>query len=362
VVALPDATPAGDLTHHDAPSGSADPAGITLTTIEPWFVGNIAGSVAPLTFTLVAGGRSNLTYLVDDAAGHRYVLRRPPLGHLLPSAHDMSREHRILAALGRTTVPVPEVLGFCDDPAVSDRPFYVMEFVAGRIFRTLDDAASITPDERRRVSESLVDVLASLHALDVNAVGLGQLGKHDGYIARQLSRWHAQFTASKLREVPLVDEVHARLSARIPIQQAVSIVHGDYRLDNTMIGPDNRVAAVLDWEICTLGDPLADIGMLHVYSPASDDPNPPLGSAPTQAPGFLTAAEMTKRYAATSPLDLSDAGFYVAFGCWKLACILDGVYTRYATGAMANDGFDFSQFDAQVQSLAVRAAEVLENA
>ena len=314
-----------------------------------------------MRLTLIAGGRSNLTFVVDDAAGYRFVLRRPPLGRLLPSAHDMAREHRILLALGSTVVPVPKILGFCDDAAVSDQPFYVMEFVDGQIFRTIDDALSIEPTDRTAISESLTDVLASLHSLDVNAIGLGGLGRHDGYIARQLGRWHQQFTASKLREVPLVDAVHNKLAKRIPTQQAVSVVHGDYRLDNTMIGAKYRVAAVLDWEICTLGDPLADIGMLTVYSPTADDANPPLGSAATMAPGFLTPTQMTNRYATQSPLDLSDMNFYVAFGFWKLACILDGVYTRYKSGAMGNDGFDFTAFDEQVQNLAVRAAAVLEH-
>ena len=343
------------------PDGApGDPPGVRVAAVTAWMEANIPGAEGPLRFDLVAGGRSNFTYRVDDAAGNTFVLRRPPLGHLLPSAHDMGREFRIISALGPTVVPVAPALGMCTDESVADRPFYVMRFVDGHILRYVEDAEAFTEAQRATASESVVDVLADLHALDPDAVGLGQLGKRDGYIERQLKRWHTQFTQSKTREVPLVDEVFERLRASIPEQQAVGIVHGDYRLDNTMVGDDGRIVAVLDWEICTLGDPLADVGLLMVYWPERTDVNLPLGAAATLADGFLSRKAMRDRYAARSPLDLSHLDYYVAFGYWKLACILDGVYTRYKTGGMADDGFDFTTFGEQVHRLSEGAASALE--
>ena len=337
-----------------------DPPGVRLAAVTRWMEQNIPGATGPLRFTLVAGGRSNFTYRVDDDAGNAFVLRRPPLGHLLPSAHDMGREYRIISALGPTVVPVASALGMCTDESVADRPFYVMSFVDGHILRYVEEADVLTEAQRTTASESVVDVLATLHALDPDAVGLCELGKRDGYIERQLKRWHTQFTQSKTREVPLVDEVYERLRAAIPLQQAVSIVHGDYRLDNTMVGDDGRIVAVLDWEICTLGDPLADLGLLMVYWPERTDANLPLGAAATLAPGFLSRADMRARYASQSALDLSQLDYYVAFGYWKLACILDGVFTRYKTGGMADDGFDFTTFDEQVHRLSEGAAAALD--
>ncbi len=358
---MPSSADPSHATDHDLPLGSReDRAGLNCRTVDAWFERAIPGATLPLRYTLIAGGRSNLTYRVDDAAGNSFVLRRPPLGHLLPSAHDMGREFRIISALRDTSVPVADALGFCDDPAVLDRPFYVMRFTEGLILRTQEDAEQLSLRTRAKISQSLVGVLGDLHALDVESVGLGQLGKHDGYVARQLKRWHSQFSASKLREVPRVDSVFETLSARIPTQQGVSVVHGDYRLDNTMVDASGDVVAVLDWEICTLGDPLADLGVLFVYSPEPGDPNPPLGSAPTMAAGFATKAEMLTTYERRSGLDVSDIDFYVAFAYWKLACILDGVYTRYKTGAMANDGFDFEVYNEQVNNLAQLAAMELE--
>ena len=343
----------------DATLTPADPPGIRVAEVTAWCEANIPGCRGPLRFSLVAGGRSNLTYRVDDAAANAFVLRRPPLGHLLPSAHDMAREYRIISALGGTVVPVAPAIGICSDENVTEHPFYVMGFVDGLILRTAEDAESLPMPARAAVSRNIVNVLADLHGLDVNAVGLGELGKHDGYIDRQLKRWHRQFSQSKLREVPAVDEVFDALSKRIPPQQGVSIVHGDYRLDNTMADSNGNILAVLDWEICTLGDPLADLGLLMVYWPEASDPNPPLGVAATAAPGFATRAELIDTYSARSSRDLSHIDFYIAFGYWKLACILDGVYTRYASGAMGNDGYEFSVLDAQVNNLAQTAASLL---
>lgn len=315
----------------------------------------------PLSFDLITGGHSNLTFRVADAAGRRWVLRRPPLKQVLATAHDMSREHTIIAALGPTDVPVPPVLGLCEDDAVNGAPFYVMEFVDGLVVRDIGIAQTLTPEQRRTAGESVVDVLARIHAVDVDAVGLGDLGKRDDYIARQLKRWYGQFEKSKTREVPVVDEVHDLLLAAIPHQGPPAIVHGDYRLDNCMLGPDSRIVAVLDWEICTLGDPLADVGLLMVYSPDADAAATTGLPAPTTLEGFPSQKEMLARYEAASGRDLSQIDYYVAFGYWKLACILEGVYARYAGGAMGDRGdasaFDF--FGQQVIAIAEQARDAM---
>jgi aminoglycoside phosphotransferase (APT) family kinase protein len=335
--------------------------GIDARNVSAWFEANIPGAEHPFDFQLIAGGRSNLTYRVTDSGGRAYVLRRPPTSHVLPTAHDMGREHRIIAALGPAGLPVAPALGFCPDPTVTGGPFYVMGFVEGHVLRDADKVAGVLDAAGRRHSgESLVDVLADIHATDVDAVGLGDLARREGYIARQLKRWYGQYLQSKEMggpEVPAVDKVHAILSQAIPEQGPAAIVHGDYRLDNTIMGDDGSVRAVLDWEICTLGDPLADVGLLMVYWSEPGEETPALLTAPTTLPGFLSRSEMRDRYAARSGRDLSDLDFYVAFGYWKLACILEGVFARYAGGAGGGDRSDFRGLADQVSTLAGAAAE-----
>ena len=330
--------------------------GIDVDNVTSWFEQNIPGVRPPLTFELIAGGRSNLTFKVVDSENNDYVLRRPPTSHVLPTAHDMGREFRIISALGPTPVPVAPALGFCDDESVNQRPFYVMGYVDGHILRDAATAEKVFTDEQRRhAGEQLADVLADIHAVDVDAVGLGELGRREGYIARQLKRWYGQFQQSQQdldRTVPLVDEMHEYLSQRIPEQGPAAIVHGDYRLDNTMLADDGSVAAVLDWEICTLGDPLADVGLLMVYWAEAGDDNPALMIAPTAVSGFPTRAELRTRYAERSGRNIDQLDFYVAFGYWKLACILEGVYARYAGGAMGGDRSGFEGFGEQVVRLA----------
>ncbi|HZT65675.1 MAG TPA: phosphotransferase family protein [Acidimicrobiales bacterium] len=336
--------------------------GIDVPKVSAWLEANIPGASGPFSFELIAGGRSNLTFKVTGGDGARYVLRRPPISHVLPTAHDMSREHRIIAALGPTPVPVPPALGYCGDEEVNGRPFYVMGYVEGYILREQSLTQKVLDESARRVAgEDLVDVLAAIHAVDVDSVGLGDLGRREGYIERQLKRWYGQFRQSiegRDRQVPAVDDVHEVLSKQIPPQGPATIVHGDYRLDNTMLGDDGKVRAVLDWEICTLGDPLADVGLLTVYWSEAGDTRSALGSvAPTALPGFPTRAELADRYAARSGRDLSDLPFYVAFGYWKLACILEGVYARYEGGAMGGDRSGFEFFGEQVASLAEAARQ-----
>jgi aminoglycoside phosphotransferase (APT) family kinase protein len=322
-----------------------------------WIAEHVDGAVPPFALRLIAGGRSNLTYRLTDASGRRLVLRRPPRGHVLPSAHDVGREHRIVSALAATPVPVPRALAVCEDTGVLGARFSVMEFVDGAVLR--DEAsveACFAPAERALLSDALVDALAALHAVDPDAVGLGDLGRRDGYVERQLRRWLRQFEAVKSRELPAIDEVHARLAAQMPAQLRSSIVHGDFRLDNCLLAPDCSVAAVLDWELCTLGDPLADLGMLMVYWARPGDPVPNrLTGLATTLPGFPDRPRLVERYAAATGADVSQLDFYVALGYWKLACIAEGIYARYRAGVMGDDGASAEQFAAHAIELS-RAA------
>jgi aminoglycoside phosphotransferase (APT) family kinase protein len=333
--------------------------GIDEARVTPWLEEHVEGVRPPLSYSLIAGGHSNLTYRVDDAGGGAYVLRRPPLGHVLATAHDMGREHRIISALGPTPVPVAPALAYCDDPEVNGAPFYVMGFVEGHVLRDPTTAEVLDEDQRRTAVESLVDVLADIHAVDPDAVGLGELGRKEGYIERQLRRWHKQFLDSKTRDVPALEGVFERLQADVPEQGPATIVHGDYRLDNCLVGDDGRIAAVLDWEICTLGDPLADLGLLMVYWTDPEDESAALLTAPTALPGFLRRKDLLQRYAERSGRDLSAIDYYTAFGYWKLACIVEGVYARYRGGAMGSEASGFEAFATQVERLAAAAEEAV---
>jgi len=316
------------------------PDGIDAGAVEAWFAENVDGAEPPLAFERISGGRSNLTYGVADAVGHRWALRRPPLGKRLASAHDMAREHRIISALQGTAVPVPPVVGLCEDEDVNGAPFYVMGFVAGPVLRSQRDATeAFDPGQRRAIGERLADTLADIHAVDPDEVGLGDLAKKEEYVARQLRRWYGQWEQSKTRELALVDDVHERLSARIPEQGPATLVHGDYRLDNVILdGESGEIAAVLDWELCTLGDPLADVGLLMVYWSELGDDLIPLFDPPTTAPGFPRRDELRDRYAERSGRDLSQLDYYRALGCWKLAIILEGVLARHSAGQYGRAG------------------------
>jgi aminoglycoside phosphotransferase (APT) family kinase protein len=340
-----------------------DVEGIDVSNVTSWFEDHVPGATPPLSFQLIAGGHSNLTFAVTDAAGNAWVLRRPPLGHVLATAHDMGREHTIISALGPTAVPVPEAIALCTDREVNGAPFYVMSFVDGYVMRDAETASTVLDDAGRlRAGKSVADVLAAIHAVDVDAAGLGDLGRREGYIARQLKRWYSQFQASNeltKRPLPVVHEVHDALASRIPQQGPATIVHGDYRLDNCMLDGAGNVVAVLDWELCTLGDPLADVGLLMVYWIDPGDDEQTLLVAPTAAQGFATRAEVLDRYAAQSGRDLSQLDFYVAFAYWKLCCILEGVYSRYAEGVMGKPHAGFEAFEQRVVTLAERAHQAV---
>jgi len=346
----------------DGPGGA--PPGLDVAGVSRWIADHVDGVTSPLSYRLIAGGRSNLTFEVTDGAGRRLVLRRPPTDHVLPTAHDMGREHRIISALRPAGVPVPETFGYCDDAAVTGSPFYVMDFVDGHILRDEREAeAAFDRAGRQRVSAALVDTLVTLHQVDPDAVGLGDLARKEGYIARQLKRWYGQYQRSRNElggpDVPDVDAVHDRLVARIPEQGPAGVVHGDYRLDNTVVGADGAVAAILDWELCTLGDVLADVGQLLVYWTEPGEESA-LQHAATAAEGFYTRQEVAERYAAASGRSLEQLDFYVAFAYWKLACILEGVYTRYVAGAMGRDGFDYSGYPDSIRLLGAQARAAAE--
>ena len=343
---------------NDEATGAEVPDGIDRAEIENWFEANVDSAEPPLRFHKISGGHSNLTYEVTDASDRRWALRRPPLGKRLGSAHDMGREQKVVSALAGTGVPVPPIAGFCEDEAVNDAPFYVMEFVEGPILRTQAEAEETFDDsERRAIGERVADTLVDIHAVDVDSVGLGDLGKKEDYVARQLHRWQGQWEKSKSRELPVVDEVHDRLAARIPEQGPATIVHGDYRLDNMILTDSGEVAAVVDWELCTLGDPLADVGLLYVYWAQPGDQLTALMQPPTLAPGFPSREELMSRYAARSGSDLGELDFYVALARWKLAIILEGVYSRYAAGGYGKTDEGFEQFAKSVEELAEAAAE-----
>ncbi|MEU5695331.1 phosphotransferase family protein [Actinosynnema sp. NPDC020468] len=294
----------------------------------------------PLTAALIPGGRSNLTYRVTDGA-RRWVLRRPPLGHVLATAHDMAREHRVLAALAGTAVPVPAVEGLCEDTDVLGAPFYLMSDMPGQALRHRDQCPWLTPGHARDLSDRLVDVLADLHAVDPDSVGLADFGRPEGFLARQVARWGKQLDASRSRDLPGVDALRATLADTVPTSRRAAIVHGDYRLDNVLVTADPvGISAVLDWEMATLGDPLADLGLLRVYWEGVGLEDDPITGTVPGLPGFADADGLVRRYAERSGTDVSGLGWYTAFGYFKLAVILEGIHYRYTTGHTVGAGFD----------------------
>jgi aminoglycoside phosphotransferase (APT) family kinase protein len=306
-----------------------------------------------LTGTMFAGGRSNLTYAVTDGT-ERWVLRRPPLGHVLPTAHDMTREHKVLEALSRAGFPVPKPIRLCTDPEVIGAPFYLMEHVGGTIYREPAVLERLGPAAMRGLSLALVDTLADLHALEPAAIGLGDFGRPEGFNERQVRRWKKQLDASRSRDLDGIEELHARLAADIPAGGPGTVVHGDYRLDNVLIGAELQVNAVLDWEMSTLGDPLSDVALMLVYArrPLLD------GRTPLSIPGHPALDELAGHYAKRSGRDVSDLQWYVAFAAFKLAVILEGVHYRFVQGQTVGEGFD--TVGAMVPALVAQGHESLD--
>jgi aminoglycoside phosphotransferase (APT) family kinase protein len=311
--------------------------GIHAERVTAW-IGERTPISPPLQFKLIAGGRSNMTYLVNDAAGRRFVLRRPPMGPLLPSAHDMAREHRLMHALADSAVPVPRLVGLCQDPAVNERDFYVMHFLDGIVVRDIDIGRTLSEDIRRKMSIALIDTLCALHRVDIDAVGLGNLAKREGYIERQLKRWSEQWERSKTRELPIFEQVRDALMHRLPPASPATIAHGDYRLSNCMMSPEGPVAGVLDWELCTLGEPMADLGGLLGYWYDPNDPDQRGDPQTTSLPGFPSQDEMAALYADRMKVSLERIVYYRAFCQWRLASIGEGVYARYLNGQQGEQG------------------------
>jgi aminoglycoside phosphotransferase (APT) family kinase protein len=322
-----------------------DIAGIRHRNVTRFFREHVPGADCPLTFELISGGRSNLTYLVRGD-GREWVLRRPPLGHVLPTAHDMAREYRVLAALATTDVPAPRPIALCEDPAVNEMPFYVMHYCPGIVLANdIPPGYATTPDDRRRISEALVDTLVRLHAVDYRAVGLADFGRPEGYLERQVRRWSQQWERSRTAALPAIDELIRRLQRAVPASPSPAIVHGDYRLGNMALDPRDpgRVVAIFDWEMATLGDPLADLGYTLIYwaqagdGPAADGVG--AASAFTARPGFFTRADIIDAYAQRSGRNLEAVDFYQVLALYKLAVISEGIYARYLQGKTLGDGF-----------------------
>jgi aminoglycoside phosphotransferase (APT) family kinase protein len=325
--------------------------GLDLDRLDTYLASAMPGLVTgPLSAELVLGGRSNLTYYVTDGTT-RWVLRRPPLGHVLRTAHDMGREFRVMSALAKTTVPAPMTIHLCSDPEPLGAPFYLMEYVSGLVLRS---AAQIEehfdPAGTTAVVERLVDVLAELHTVDPDSVGLADFGRPVGYLDRQVERWRRQLDASRSRTVAGIDELHDRLAASVPTSARATLLHGDYRLDNVIVDPvSHDIAAVLDWEMATLGDPLADLGLFVVYMRARSPEDRLITGDVTAAAGFPSTDALVERYAWRTGADLSSLDWYVALACFKLAVVLEGIHFRFTQGKTVGAGFD--QVGARVPGL-----------
>lgn len=321
------------------------PPGLDLEALAAYLGPRVGGLAGALRGEVIPGGRSNLTYIVDDGE-RRFVVRRPPLAHVLPTAHDMAREYRVLAALHGTGIPVPGVIALCEDDSVIGARFYVMEWIDGHVIRdTLPAEFADTAETRREMSSALIETLLQLHAIDPEAVGLGDFGHPDGFLARQVRRWWQQWEASKTRDLPSIETLRRRLDETVPTPSAPGIVHGDYRLDNVMYAPadPSRIVAVIDWEMCTIGDPLCDVGLLCVYW--ADDPTEAAartlhGRAITVEEGFAKRADLLRDYAAGTQRDLTSLDWYIALGAYKLAIIAEGITARFLMGMTVGEGFE----------------------
>ena len=297
------------------------------------------GSAQPLRAELLKGGKSNVTYRITDES-HDWVLRRPPLGHVLATAHDMAREYRVMSALEPTAVPVPTMVTLCEDASVIGAPFYVMEYVEGSVLRQTKDMANLSNQQRTALALQLIDTLADLHDIDPIEVGLGEFGHPEGFLERQVRRWTRQLDQSRSRHITGFDDFAAELATRVPASQKASVVHGDYRLDNVIVGLDQQIRAVLDWEMATLGDPLCDLGLLPVYAIPAPGVAGIVSDGMGPHNGFPSIDSLIQRYADRSGLDVSNLSWYTALGYYKLAVICEGIHYRYAAGQTVGPGFD----------------------
>ena len=337
--------------------------GYNVPAVEAWITVNIPDLTLPLVWTQLEGGHSNLTYRLDDARGKLAVIRRPPLGELLPKAHDMSREWALISGLAGTGVPVPRALGFCEDAAVTGAPFYIMGHIDGRPLYNAEDTASLVPPDRREaMAFSFIDALAALHAIDPQDIGLGGLGKSEGYIARQLKTWGRSWRAS-VEPAGLDDPRFYTLEQffldNVPAQGPGRIVHGDFGVHNCLIGPDGVVIAVVDWEISTLGDPLADLAYALNVWPDPSDGFPLNPASATSLPGFPTRMELAARYQKLTGCDLTHLIYFMGFNRWKSAAINHGVYARYMEGKKSSEGVDLEALRATIDRSLVLAEQAM---
>jgi aminoglycoside phosphotransferase (APT) family kinase protein len=321
-----------------------DIPGLDLAAFRRWYDERRPGELdGELRARLIAGGKSNLTYELTDGSSW-WIVRRPPLGHVQATAHDMGREYTAMSALAGTDVPVPRTYAHCDDPDVLGAPFYVMEKVAGRAFRRAKELDELGADRTSAIAGRLVDVLAKLHAVDPDAVGLQEFGRPAGFLERQVRRWGQQLEGSKTREHPDADELHRRLTGQVAQVAAdpsvVGVVHGDYRLDNCLVGADDRIHAVVDWEMATLGDTRTDLALMLVYETLGASAGGDLVSDVAKAQGWPGTERQLAAYTATSGREPGDMGFHLALAYFKLAVILEGIHYRYLQGQTVGEGFD----------------------
>ena len=319
---------------------NSDPPGLDLRRLDSYLhvaCPDLAGGT--LSASLIEGGRSNLTYVVYGVSSS-WVLRRPPLGHVLPTAHNMAREYRAISALAPTSVPVPRPIVLCEDESVLGAPFYLMERVDGTVYRSARQSATLAAEQAVTLADAMMRVLADLHSIDPAVVGLGDFGRPEGFLDRQLRRWAAQLDASRSRPIADIDELRAELSERVPASPPPAIVHGDYRLDNLIVAPDQSIAAVVDWEMTTVGDPLTDLGILVVYWDGMSALPRSVSEAVGPSSPFPRAAALIDMYAQHRDVDLFALPWYVAFGYFKLAVITEGIHYRYVHGQTVGAGFD----------------------
>jgi len=339
------------------PGDATSPPGLDLDRVAPYVAQVLSAEPVGLSASVIGGGRSNLTYLLT-AGRAELVLRRPPLGHVLPSAHDMAREFRVISALAKAGFPVPTPLLLCPETDVIGAPFYLMSYIDGLVLRAPREYERLTPAIGRRCGEQLVDVLLDLHRVDYLAVGLADFGRPDGYLRRQVTRWQQQWQRSQTRELPVLDDVIEALLASVPAAATAGIVHGDYRLDNVVFDHDiSGIIAVLDWEMATIGDPLADVGLLVAYTELAAEGLSLAAPPPSAGSGFPTAAELAERYAKSSAAELDRLDWYVGLAYYKLAIIAEGIHARYLQGKTLGEGFE--TLGPLVPTIAGRAAAAL---
>lgn len=334
--------------------------GLELDAVADWLSSRVDGLALPLEASRLAGGRSNLTYLLVDADGRRTVLRRPPLGDLPATAHDVLREARLLRGVAGE-VPVPRVLASCEDREVTGAPFFVMEHLDGLVVRDPATAEAVTMPARAAVGPALVDALVALHAVDPARLGLGGLAERRDYAERQLRRWSRNWEATRTRDLPDLARTHAWLLRNVPQQSSASIVHGDFRIDNCVLAEDGSVLGLLDWELSTVGDPLADLGQFLVYWAEPEDDFTALHSPPTSVAGYARRNELRSRYLDATDADPADVAYYVVFNWWKTACIVEDVHSRMLRGAMGASDRTPASFGEQARALAARSVRAIRD-